>query len=62
MASQVQDELDRLRLLLPLRPDDHAQGSAEACYTLVEYGHYECPDGGRLFVSLAIYEANWKTT
>ncbi len=40
------------RLLLPMRSEDHAHGSADAPYTLVEYGDYECPDCGRLYVVL----------
>ncbi len=40
------------RLLLPIRPLDHAHGSEDAPYTLVEYGDYECPDCGRLYVAL----------
>src|SRR6266404_2067568 len=40
------------RLLLPFRPVDHAHGSEDAPYPLVEYGDYECPDCGRLYVIL----------
>jgi protein-disulfide isomerase len=30
-------------LAVPVQPDDHAQGSAQAPVTLIEYGDYECP-------------------
>jgi protein-disulfide isomerase len=53
MTSRLQDELDLSQLLLPLQPDDHVEGGEHARYTLVEYGDYECPDCGRLFVALS---------
>jgi protein-disulfide isomerase len=40
------------RLLLPIRPLDHAHGPEDAPYTLVEYGDYESLDCGRLYVTL----------
>jgi len=40
------------QLLLPIQPDDHVQGSAEARLTLVEYGDYQCPPCGELFVTI----------
>jgi len=43
---------DLSRLLLPIRPSDHVQGPEDAPYTLVEYGDYECPDCGLLYVTL----------
>src|SRR4051794_21114645 len=42
-------ELDLSRLLLPIHSDDHVHGPADASYTLIEYGDYECPACGQLF-------------
>ena len=39
-------------LLLPIQPDDHVQGPADARVTLVEYGDYQCPSCGALFVTI----------
>lgn len=44
--------LDLSRLLLPIQPDDHVRPVEELPFTLVEYGDYQCPDCGRLFVEL----------
>jgi protein-disulfide isomerase len=52
VALPTEEDLECSRLLLPIQPDDHVQGSSEARYTLVEYGDYECPDCGRLFVTI----------
>ena len=40
---------DQGSLSLPVTERDHAQGSAEAPLTLVEYGDYECPHCGRAY-------------
>ena len=40
------------QLLLPIQPDDHVEGSPQARYTLVEYGDYECPACGSLFLTI----------
>jgi protein-disulfide isomerase len=52
MATPSKEDLDLSKLLLPVQPDDHVQGSPDARYTLVEYGDYECPECGRLFVTI----------
>jgi protein-disulfide isomerase len=36
-------------LVVPVGPDDHAQGAANAPVTLVEYGDLECPHCGRAY-------------
>jgi protein-disulfide isomerase len=46
------DSSIKLNLLLPIQPDDHVEGAAKAHYTLVEYGDYECPACGQLFVTI----------
>jgi protein-disulfide isomerase len=52
MDNGTATELELSRLLLPIQPDDHVQGSPDARYTLVEYGDYECPACGQLFATL----------
>ena len=42
---------------LSVHPDDHLQGSADAAYTLIEYGDYQCPGCGRLFLVIRDLQA-----
>jgi protein-disulfide isomerase len=37
------------KLLVPVHADDHRQGSADAEWTLVEYGDYQCPICGQAY-------------
>lgn len=52
MVLPTQQDLDSSRLLLPIQPEDHVQGEQDARYTLVEYGDYECPNCGQLFITI----------
>jgi formate-nitrite transporter family protein len=52
VALSTHEDLDLSKLLLPIQGDDHTQGSDDARYTLVEYGDYECPGCGNLFVTI----------
>jgi protein-disulfide isomerase len=52
VALSTHEDLDLSKLLLPIQEDDHTQGSDDARYTLVEYGDYDCPACGNLFVTI----------
>lgn len=52
------DSTELSQLLLPIRPFDHVHGPEDAAFTLVEYGDYECPDCGRLYVILRDLQAD----
>jgi protein-disulfide isomerase len=52
VISPTHQNPDLSKLLLPIQPNDHVQGIPSARFTLVEYGDYECPACGRLFVTL----------
>ena len=52
LAKVSDDNLALSKLLLPIQPEDHVEGSPHAQYTLVEYGDYECPACGSLFVTI----------
>jgi protein-disulfide isomerase len=51
------EKLDLSLRYLTVHPDDHLQGSAEAAYTLIEYGDYQCPGCGRLFLVIRDLQA-----
>jgi protein-disulfide isomerase len=42
-TDRVADDDGLIRLAVPVGPDDHVRGSADAPVTLVEYGDFECP-------------------
>ena len=46
------EDISDLLLLNPVHEWDHIRGPADATYTLVEYGDYQCPDCGLLFETL----------
>jgi formate-nitrite transporter family protein len=46
------EDTDDLMLLNPVHEWDHIRGPADAPFTLVEYGDYECPACGDLFKTL----------
>jgi protein-disulfide isomerase len=52
LANARDDSLELSNLLLPIQPEDHVEGSPQSQYTLVEYGDYECPACGSLFVTI----------
>lgn len=59
LPESIEDRTDLSKLLLPIQPEDHVQGAADARFTLVEYGDYECPDCGRLFETICELRLRW---
>lgn len=55
------DDSGDLLLLNPIHEWDHIRGPADAAFTLVEYGDYECPDCGRLFAVLQAVQQEFGT-
>jgi formate-nitrite transporter family protein len=51
------EKLALSRRYLIIYPEDHLQGPADAPYTLIEYGDYQCPGCGRLFVVIRDLQA-----
>lgn len=51
------EKLDLSRRYLTVHPDDHLRGPEDAPYTLIEYGDYQCPGCGRLFVVIRDLQA-----
>ncbi|HEX3548763.1 MAG TPA: thioredoxin domain-containing protein [Candidatus Elarobacter sp.] len=47
------------RLAVPVGPDDHARGPADAPVTLVEYGDFECPFCGIAYPAVKALEARY---
>lgn len=52
------EPLDTTRLLLPIHAGDHVYGTESALCTLVEYGDYQCPGCGELFVIIRDLQAS----
>lgn len=48
------------QLTIPVRPEDHTQGSADARVTLVEYGDYQCPYCGAAYPHVKQLQRHFK--
>ncbi len=48
-----------VRLAVPVGPEDHVRGSAEAPVTLVEYGDFECPYCGVAYPAVKALEEKY---
>ena len=55
------EDTSDLLLLNPVHDWDHIRGPADAAFTLVEYGDYECPACGRLFRILQALQQEFST-
>lgn len=55
------EDTSDLLLLNPVHEWDHIRGRADAAFTLVEYGDYQCPDCGSLFGILQTLQQQFGT-
>jgi protein-disulfide isomerase len=50
---------DLIRLAVPVGPEDHVRGRADAPVTLVEYGDFECPYCGQAYAAVRALEERY---
>jgi protein-disulfide isomerase len=51
-----------IRLAVPVGPEDHIRGPADARVTLVEYGDFECPYCGTAYPTVKALEKKYAST